>query len=331
MAPSAAPAPTRLWISSMNRMMSPRSPISFMTFLRRSSNSPRYFEPATRRAQVERVDLLVLEQAGHVVLGDALGQALDHGGLAHAGLAHQHRVVLGAAGQDLHDPLDLGLATDDRVELVFFGVLGEVAAELVEHLGALALLALGRFRARRGTAGRPAAGTGQHPHDFLAHPVGVDIQVVEDARRHALALAHEAQQDVLGADVVVAQRKRLAQRQFEDLLRPGREGDLALRLVIALAHDAGDLAAHLFQADLQGAQHPRGHAVGLAQEAQEEVLRADVVVAQHPRLFLSQDYHLSGSFCEPFKHHFFLLSPDARAREHLAQDPGPYLVYLGAI
>ena len=46
-APSAAPAPTRVCISSMNRMMSPRVRISLSTFLRRSSKSPRYREPAT--------------------------------------------------------------------------------------------------------------------------------------------------------------------------------------------------------------------------------------------------------------------------------------------
>jgi hypothetical protein len=50
-APSAAPAPTRLCSSSMNRMMSPRCWISFMTFFSRSSNSPRYFEPATSAAR----------------------------------------------------------------------------------------------------------------------------------------------------------------------------------------------------------------------------------------------------------------------------------------
>ena len=50
-APSAAPAPTRLWSSSMKRMMSPRWVISFITFFSRSSNSPRYFEPATRAAR----------------------------------------------------------------------------------------------------------------------------------------------------------------------------------------------------------------------------------------------------------------------------------------
>ena len=41
MAPSAAPAPTRVCSSSMNRMMSPRVLISFSTFLSRSSKSPR--------------------------------------------------------------------------------------------------------------------------------------------------------------------------------------------------------------------------------------------------------------------------------------------------
>src|SRR5205823_1086820 len=50
-APSAAPAPTRLCSSSMNRMMSPRWVISFITFFRRSSNSPRYFDPATSAAR----------------------------------------------------------------------------------------------------------------------------------------------------------------------------------------------------------------------------------------------------------------------------------------
>ena len=84
------------------------------------------------RAEVERVDLLVLERLGHVVLDDRLRETLDDGGLADAGLADQHGVVLGAAREDLHDPLDLLLAPDDRVELVVARGLREVAAELVE-------------------------------------------------------------------------------------------------------------------------------------------------------------------------------------------------------
>ncbi len=47
-APSAAPAPTRVCSSSMKQMISPLdSVISRSTAFRRSSNSPRYLEPAT--------------------------------------------------------------------------------------------------------------------------------------------------------------------------------------------------------------------------------------------------------------------------------------------
>ena len=46
--------------------------------------------------QVERDEPLVLQALGHVALDDAPGQALDDGGLADAGLADEHRVVLGA-------------------------------------------------------------------------------------------------------------------------------------------------------------------------------------------------------------------------------------------
>ena len=70
------------------------------------------------RAEVERVQLLLVERLGHGALDDVGGETLDDRGLADAGLADEHRVVLGAAGQHLHDPLDLLLAPDHRVELL---------------------------------------------------------------------------------------------------------------------------------------------------------------------------------------------------------------------
>ena len=89
--------------------------------------------PGHQGAEVEGVELLALQRLGHVVGHDPLGQALDDGGLADAGLADEDGVVLGAARQHLHHPLDLLLAADDRVELALAGELGQVAAELVEH------------------------------------------------------------------------------------------------------------------------------------------------------------------------------------------------------
>jgi hypothetical protein len=40
-------------------------------------------------------------------------------------------------------------------------------------------------------------------------------------------------------------------------------------------------------------QHLRGAALALADEAEQDVLGADVVVIEHPGLFLSQDHHPS--------------------------------------
>lgn len=62
----------------------------------------------------------------------ACAEALDDRRLADAGLADEDRVVLGTAGQHLHDPLDFLLAPDDRVELGLASGLRQVAAELVE-------------------------------------------------------------------------------------------------------------------------------------------------------------------------------------------------------
>ena len=86
-----------------------------------------------QRAQVQRVELLVLERLGHLALDDVLREPFDDGGLADAGFADEHRVVLGAPGQHLHDPLDLLAAPDHRIQLALAGAGGEVAAELVEH------------------------------------------------------------------------------------------------------------------------------------------------------------------------------------------------------
>ena len=59
------------------------------------------------RAHVEREDRPVLEAFGDVAADDPLGEPLDDRGLADAGVADQHRVVLRLARQDLDHPADL--------------------------------------------------------------------------------------------------------------------------------------------------------------------------------------------------------------------------------
>jgi hypothetical protein len=254
--------------------------------------------------EIERVDLLVLEQLRHLAFVDAGREALDHGGLADPGLAEQHRVVLGAAGEHLHDPLDLGFATDHRVELALLGELGQVAAELVEQFRGL-LAALAATAASRGAL-TASTGTGEHADHLVADLVRIGVEIEQDAGRDALVLTHQAEQDVLGADVVVAEREGLAQGQLEHLLGPRRERDLAGGDLLAGADDADHLRADPLGGDVQRLEDAGRQALLLAEQAEQDVLGADVVVLERARLFLCQDDDLTGSLCESLEQKLFL-------------------------
>src|SRR6185369_11972918 len=219
---------------------------------------------------------------------------LDDGGLADARLTQQHRVVLGPAGEDLHDPLDLGFTPDDRVELALLGEAGEFATELVEQFRRLFALAGAAGTAALATA----AGAGEHADDLVADLVRVGVEVEQDAGGDALVLTHQAEQYVLGADVVVAEGERLAQRQLQDLLGARGERDLAGGDLLARADDPDHLRAHSFDGDVERLEDAGSEALLLAEQSEQDVLGADVVVLERPGLLLGEDDHLTGTFCE---------------------------------
>ena len=176
-APSARPAPTSVCISSMNRMTSPCGGLDLLQHrLQPLLELAAVFRAGDHRAQVERQQLLVLQRLRHVAVDDAQRQALDDGGLADAGLADQHRVVLGAAGEHLDGAADFLVAADHRVELALPRQRGDVAGVFLQRVevglgvlaGDLAALAdvvdrlLQRLRGRAGAtqrrAGRRVAG-----------------------------------------------------------------------------------------------------------------------------------------------------------------------------
>ena len=82
---------------------------------------------------VERVDALAEEHRRGVVVGNLLCQSLDDGALADARLTDEYGVVLLASSENLHDALNLLLASHTGIELAISGGLGQVGAEVVEH------------------------------------------------------------------------------------------------------------------------------------------------------------------------------------------------------
>ena len=143
---------------------------------------------------------------------------------------------------------------------------------------------------------------GQQLDDLLAHAAEVGAELDEHLGGDALALADEAEQDVLGADVVVAELQRFAQRQLEHLLGSRGERDVARRRRAALADDLLDLAAHGLERDAERLERLRGDAFALVDQAEQDVLGADVAVVQQTRFLLRQHHHPPGPIGEAFKH-----------------------------
>ena len=190
--------------------------------------------------------MLVGERVRHRPPDDLLGETLDDGRLAHAGFADEHGVVLGAARQHLHDPLDLVDPTDHRIQLALSSELGEVATELIQDGGSTrGSLAAGRRATRTARVGRRflPLDAGQQLDDRLPHFVQLGTELLQHLGRDALSLANQPEQDVLSADVVVTELQRLAQRELEHLLRPGGEGNVPARGLGALADDLDHLGA----------------------------------------------------------------------------------------
>jgi hypothetical protein len=132
-APSALPAPTMVCNSSMNRMMRPSSgplPSARPSAALRIHRGT-WHRPAGRPCPAPAPSCSSGCRAPR--RHDALRQALDDGGLAHAGLADQHRVVLAAALQHLDGTADLVVAADHRVQLALPCALGQVERVLLQR------------------------------------------------------------------------------------------------------------------------------------------------------------------------------------------------------
>ncbi len=213
---------------------------------------------------VEHQHALVLQRLRHFAIDDALRQAFDDGRLADAGLADQHRVVLGAALQDLDRAADLVVAADHRVELAQAGALGQVEAILVERLA----LALGVLRIDILAAA--------HRLQRLFQRLAIEPGVLQQPAAIALVLG-QGEEEHLRGDELVAGLLRFLVGDVEQIGQIAADADLA-----AMAFDLGQAFERLGQLDLQSAgidpgarQQRGGAAVILIEQRQQQVLRLD--------------------------------------------------------
>ena len=87
--------------------------------------------------------------------------------------------------------------------------------------------------------------------DLVADLVEVHAEALEDAGGDALALADEAEEQVLGADVVVVEPARFVDGELDHLLGARSQADLADDRPVAAADDELDGGADLVELDAQ--------------------------------------------------------------------------------
>ncbi len=239
-------------------------------------------------------------RSGHIALDDGLGEAFYNRGLSDAGLADEDGVVLRAPTQDLNDALNLIFPADYGVELLLLGENRQIAAEGVEG-GGLGLLSRGRLG-----AGTPLIA--KEADDFGLNAAEVDFHVLEHFGGDAFTLLDQAEEDVFRTDVTMVEAAGLLDGQLKDLLGTGRERYLARRRGSGAPLDLlFDLEGEGVDVNPQVLEGARGDTLGLAAEAQKDVLRPNVLASKPGRLFTRGADYMFGAFCKPVPHGVFAL------------------------
>ncbi len=197
--------------------------------------------PGEQRGRVQRVDFGALEDGRHVILQQPLRQAFGQRGLADAGFADEHGVVLAPAAEHFHRPLQLVAAADQRVELAGGGARRQVHRVGDQRIAGrgLAFLALSgrRVAIARRRRGRTIRRDRRHLRDAVADEVqdvqARDALAFEQLRGERLVLLQHRREQVAGLDLGPAgalhvqhgglQRAAEGQRLLGLLLPPVRE------------------------------------------------------------------------------------------------------------
>ena len=182
----------------------------------------------------------IFQLVGYLTGRDERRQALDDGGLADAGEADQHRVVLLLARQRADELAQLRVAADERVKLALAGQRRQVAADTIQDR----------------CARRPARFQSNHVH----------AQVAEDAQRDALGfILQDGGQQVAFFDLGGAFRLRQLLGPLQVLRGAGGQLRLGAGSGLALAERGAQPVADAFGVVALAAEGGRGGAVQLRQ------------------------------------------------------------------
>ena len=134
--------------------------------------------------------------------------------------------------------------------------------------------------------------------DLAANLLEVGAEVLEDVGGNAFTLDEQTEQQVLGADVVVAHATRLFKGDLDDLLDARRRDDLLNDDALVATEHRLNSAAHLVDLDAEIIEDLGRKSLSFTEQTKQQVLCADVRVVRTLRLFLRKREHLLRPFGE---------------------------------
>ncbi len=129
----------------------------------------------------------------------------------------------------------------------------------------------------------------------------VDAQALQDAGGDAFALAHQAEQQVFCANVIMIQAASFIDGELNHLFGTGSQTNLAQDDTISPANDVFNGAPNFVEIDAEVTQDFRSNALAFAHQAEQQMFCADVVVLEALGFFLSEAQDFSCSLCKLIK------------------------------
>ena len=196
------------------------------------------------------------------------------------GFTDEDRIVLGAADENLHNPLNLIIPPDDRIELSFFGEFRQIPAVACQgrrcFLRAAFTFLIPAFSGGRRQA-VPVRVFLDHLHRLIHGFSEIHIAAVQKIGSHAVIGLEHAQPQVLGGHIALPHAVGINHRRLDDFLGSRRHFHMHRAFCQFRAFEM-HLGKHILCLVIRDMLLDfRRQPVIFRKQAQEQVLRADIL------------------------------------------------------
>ena len=117
--------------------------------------------------------------------------------------------------------------------------------------------------------------------NFIARPLDIDFQTLQNARRHAFTFAQKSEQNVFGPDIGMIQRFRFLARERENFFHARRVGNVADHFCFRPGTDLFlHFHPHRLEIESHLLQNVDRHALPQLDQPEQQVLGPDVIVIE---------------------------------------------------